>query len=81
VHNQLDHALLYKNGLTKRLSVENAAPDKNSVFWSICPFEIAQNNMELCINTRKHYEIYMGENGVYGDNVKIIAISEIYSAC
>jgi hypothetical protein len=34
-----------------------------------------QNDVRLRLNTREDYKIYMGENGMYGCNVKAITVN------
>jgi hypothetical protein len=36
------------------------------------------NNVQACISTREGYKMCMGENGLYGSNVKIVTTNEIY---
>jgi hypothetical protein len=57
--------------------METVARDENCLFRRFYPFlafEIIRNNVWLHVDTRKDYEVYMGKNGVYGDNVKIILL-------
>jgi spore coat polysaccharide biosynthesis protein SpsF (cytidylyltransferase family) len=61
--------------------VETVARDQKSLVQSFCPFvtfDLIQNNVQLHINTREDYKMYMGKTGVYDGNVNIIATSEIY---
>lgn len=38
--------------------------------------ETIQNNVQVHVNTTESYKMYMGETRMYGDNVKVTAISE-----
>jgi hypothetical protein len=41
-------------------------------------FDTIQNNGKLRINTSEDYKVYMEKNAVYGSNVEITAIFDIY---
>jgi hypothetical protein len=40
--------------------------------------KIIQNKVQLHTDAGEDYIEYMGRNGVYGDNVEVIAISEVF---
>jgi hypothetical protein len=45
--------------------VETVARDGKYLFQRFCPFiafEVIQNNMQVCVNARKNYKIYVGKN-------------------
>jgi hypothetical protein len=47
-------------------------------FYLFVAFDIILNNVGLHINTSEDYKLYVRKYGVYGGNVEITAISEIY---
>lgn len=65
----------------KELYVEIVVTDGNCLFWSfpVVTFKIIQNDVQLCIDAKDVYKMYMGKGGGdYGGNVEIIAVN-IYS--
>lgn len=61
--------------------METIAIDGSYLFQSLSSLlapEIAQNNVQLHINAREDCKLYMGKNGMYGCNIEIMAITEIY---
>jgi hypothetical protein len=87
LHIQWNCGLMYKWGSVEELCVENIVTDENYLFRSFCSlvtFEIIQNSMQLCIDTKEDWNI-RGKNVVYVGNFEIIDVGEILkvsvSAC
>jgi hypothetical protein len=63
------------------ISVETVARGGNCLFRRFRPFgtfKIIQNNMELLINPRDDYRMYLEKHELYCGDVKITATREIY---
>jgi hypothetical protein len=65
----------------EKWNLETVARNGDCLFLTCRPFvafEIIQNNSKLIADTREDTKCTWGKHGIYGCNVEIRAISEIY---